>query len=104
MTATATLQRPRAATDIPTLDALYAESKRLDVTPGWIKRDKPLLWREPKSDFVPAHWRYQPIKHALDAAGDLIPVELAERRNLVLRNPIPTTSLPPAAPWCAPIR
>jgi gentisate 1,2-dioxygenase len=89
MTATAALQRSRATDAIPDLDALYVESDRLGVTPGWIKRDKPILSVEPKSEYVPALWRYQPIKHALDAAGDLIPVELAERRNLILRNPIP---------------
>lgn len=89
MAATDTLPRSRASQTIPTLDALYAEAGRLNVTPGWIKRDKPILYREPRSEFVPALWRYQPIRHALEAAGDLIPVELAERRNLVLRNPVP---------------
>jgi gentisate 1,2-dioxygenase len=83
----AILTRPRNA--IANLDALYAEADRLDVTPGWIKREPPLLWREPHSRFVPAHWSYPGIKHALDAAGGLIDVALAERRNLVLRNPAP---------------
>jgi gentisate 1,2-dioxygenase len=89
MSDAATLERTRAITRIPTLDALYAEAERLSVTPGWIRRDKPVLWREPNSEFVPMHWRYQPIRDALEAAGGLIDVALAERRNLILRNPIP---------------
>ena len=86
------LERTRTADRIPTLDALYAEADRLMVTPGWIKREKPVLWREPKSDFKPMHWGYGPIRDALEAAGGLIPVELAERRNLILRNPIPNNA------------
>jgi gentisate 1,2-dioxygenase len=76
-------------TRIPDLDALYRRADALDVTPGWIKREQPLLWPEPKSAFVPTRWRYDEIKQALDAAGGLIDVALAERRNLVLRNPFP---------------
>ena len=45
--------------------------------------------REPKSEFVPAHWRWEDAKVGLDAAGRLIDVALAERRNLVMRNPAP---------------
>ncbi len=36
----------------------------------------------------PAHWRYAQAKGALDAAGRLINTELAERRNLILINPL----------------
>jgi gentisate 1,2-dioxygenase len=71
------------------LDELYAEADRLDVTPGWVRREQPILRPEPRSRFVPAHWSYPAIKDALDAAGGLIDVALAERRNLVLRNPFP---------------
>ena len=89
MSDAASLERTRTSIRIDTLDALYAEAERLMVTPGWIRREKPVLWREPKSQFLPMQWRYQPIKDALAAAGGLIDVELAERRNLILRNPIP---------------
>jgi class 3 adenylate cyclase len=41
---------------------------------------------------VPAHWAYEEAKAALDAAGRLIDVSLAERRNLVMRNPAPGTN------------
>ena len=89
MSEVASVERTTRIGDVPNIDALYNEAERLNVTPGWVKRDKPLLWSEPKSEFVPAHWRYEDIKPALDAAGRLIDVALAERRNLVLRNPIP---------------
>jgi gentisate 1,2-dioxygenase len=73
---------------IPNLDALYREADRLNLRPGWVRREKPILWKEPHSEFLPAHWRYDDVLTALDAAGDLIDVSLAERRNLVMRNPI----------------
>jgi gentisate 1,2-dioxygenase len=78
--------------EIKTLDDLYAEAGRLDVTPGWVPRDKPIFWKEPRTDFVPAHWQYQQVKNALTSAGSLIDVALAERRNLILRNPFPNNN------------
>ena len=41
------------------------------------------------SEFLPAHWRYAEAKAAMQAAGRLIGTDLAERRNFVMRNPIP---------------
>ena len=78
--------------DIPTLDALYEAAGGLNFTPGWVPRKKPILWNEPRPEFVPAHWTYEEAKAALDAAGRLIDVSLAERRNLVMRNPAPGTN------------
>ena len=89
MSDTVSLERSRSSAAIGDLDALYAEAERLNVTPGWVRREQPVLWREPKSKFLPMHWAYRPIRDALEAAGGLIPVELAERRNLIMRNPIP---------------
>jgi gentisate 1,2-dioxygenase len=73
--------------EIATLDALYEEAARIGLTPGWVPRPKPILWAQPKSEFAPAHWRWQDARTALNAAGRLIDVALAERRNLVMRNP-----------------
>ena len=70
------------------LEDLYAALKPLDMTPGWIDRKNPILWEQPDTPFKVVHWRYEHCKAALDAAGRLINTELAERRNLVLRNPI----------------
>jgi gentisate 1,2-dioxygenase len=75
--------------DISTLDALYDQAARVGLTPGWVPRKKPILWSQPASEFVPAHWRWADAKVGLDAAGRLIDVSLAERRNLVMRNPAP---------------
>jgi gentisate 1,2-dioxygenase len=41
---------------------------------------------------VPVHWGYQQVKDALASAGILIDVALAERRNLILRNPFPNNN------------
>jgi len=70
------------------LDQLYALMAEADMTPGWIERRSPILWPEPRTAFVPAHWRYRESRAGLLAAGQLIDTKLAERRNLLLRNPI----------------
>jgi gentisate 1,2-dioxygenase len=70
------------------LDELYRLLAPMNVGPGWNK-PTPSLWDEPRKTFVPAHWRYDQAKAALDAAGRLINTELAERRNLILYNPVP---------------
>jgi gentisate 1,2-dioxygenase len=75
--------------NLPSLDALVSAIDERNMTPGWIKRDKPILWHEMHSEFVPAHWRYAEVKPAMVAAGRLIGTDLAERRNFVMRNPVP---------------
>ena len=78
--------------DLPTLSALYEAAGELNFTPGWVPRPKPILWNEPRPEFYSAHWAYEDAKAGLDVAGRLIDVSLAERRNLVLRNPAPGTN------------
>ena len=75
--------------DIPNLESLYEAANGVNFTPGWVPRKKPILWSEPRPEYVPAHWGYEDAKAGLDAAGRLIDVSLAERRNLVMRNPAP---------------
>lgn len=82
-----TLEAPTTAAT--TLDALYAHTDTLDVTPGWVDRGTPIFWPGPQTEFVPVSWAYAQMRDALDQAGVLIDVDLAERRNLVLRNPHP---------------
>ena len=72
---------------VGSLEGLYAELGGMEMTAGWIDRDEPILRPEPDTEFRPQHWRYALAKPALDAAGRLINTELAERRNLVMRNP-----------------
>lgn len=78
--------------DIPTLDALYEAAGGINFTPGWVPRKTPIMWGEPRPKFNPAHWTYKDAKAGLDAAGRLIDVSLAERRNLIMRNPAPGTN------------
>ena len=74
---------------LPSLDHLQSALDARNMTPGWIKRKKPILHAEMHSEFVPAQWRYAEAKAAMVAAGRLIGTDLAERRNFVMRNPIP---------------
>jgi len=75
--------------DIQNLESLYEAANGVNFTPGWVPRKKPILWNEPRPEYVPAHWSYDDAKAGLDAAGRLIDASLAERRNLVMRNPAP---------------
>jgi gentisate 1,2-dioxygenase len=69
---------------LPTLDAFYRQMDAMDFIPGWLERQRSAGAVGP---FRPAHWSYDAAKAAMDAAGRLINTELAERRNLVMRNP-----------------
>lgn len=68
------------------LQELYGKLDKVGMGPGWNK-PTPSLWPAPRKTFVPAHWKYELARGALDAAGRLINTELAERRNLILFNP-----------------
>lgn len=74
---------------LPSLEALVEALGERHMTPGWIRRDKPILYPQMRSAFVPARWRYAEARAAMQSAGRLIGTDLAERRNLVLRNPVP---------------
>jgi gentisate 1,2-dioxygenase len=69
------------------LDDLRRQLDPLDFMAGWNKHE-PSLWKEPRTDFKPALWRWAAAKAGLDAAGRLIDAEQAERRNLFMVNPI----------------
>ena len=56
--------------------------------PGWAKRE-PAMWPEPRRTFVPAVWRAADARSALMDASRFVSPEFAERRNLILANPIP---------------
>src|SRR5262245_26082186 len=65
----------------------YGELGRQSFSPGWA-RPEPAMWPLPKPKFKPAVWRYASARAALDQAGEFVPVEQAERRNLIMVNPI----------------
>ncbi len=70
-----------------TLAPYYSELGRLRFSPGWA-RSEPSMWPLPKPKFIPAVWRFAAARAALDQAGEFVPVEQAERRNLIMVNPI----------------
>ncbi|HEV3372401.1 MAG TPA: gentisate 1,2-dioxygenase, partial [Xanthobacteraceae bacterium] len=65
----------------------YSELGRLKFSPGWA-RPEPSMWPAPQPKFKPAVWRFAAARAALDQAGEFVPVEQAERRNLIMVNPI----------------
>lgn len=83
----------RDLANAPTLEELYVGLDAIGLAPGWNK-PTPSLWPNPTPSFVPAHWSYEHAHAALQAAGRLINTELAERRNLILYNPIPDNTYP----------
>lgn len=74
-----------AATD--NLETLHGELHGRSICAGWAK-PTPSLYPEPKKTFEPHRWRWKEGRAALDAAGRLINTDLAERRNLILYNPV----------------
>lgn len=74
-----------AATD--NLETLHGELHDRSICAGWAK-PTPSLYPEPKKNFEPHRWNWDEGKAALDAAGRLINTDLAERRNLILYNPV----------------
>lgn len=69
------------------LEDLYPVFEAGRMTAGWHKK-RPSLWRQPRTAFQPMHWRYETGRIALDQAGRWIGTDLAERRNLLLFNPV----------------
>jgi gentisate 1,2-dioxygenase len=77
-----------AAKSIAEVHSLLAAA---GIGAGWNKPE-PSLWATPRKSFLPAHWSYGLAKPALDAAGKFVSTEFAERRNLILSNPVPGNS------------
>jgi gentisate 1,2-dioxygenase len=65
----------------------YSELHRLSFSPGWA-RPEPSMWPVPQPKFKPAVWRFAAARAALAQACEFVPVEQAERRNLIMVNPI----------------
>lgn len=75
------------------MDELYALLDRGHMQNGWAKPE-PSMYAKPKREFAPAHWPYRSAKAALDAAARFVNTDLAERRNLILANPVPGNVYP----------
>ncbi len=63
------------------------------MSPGWAKKE-PQMWATPRPRHVPCVWRYAQARQALDEACSFVSPEFAERRNLILVNPIPGNIYP----------
>lgn len=69
------------------LEELYPVLARNRYTAGWNKKSRS-LWPEPASGFAARHWHYDEARAALAQAGRWIGTDLAERRNLLMFNPV----------------
>ncbi|MCC6777680.1 MAG: cupin domain-containing protein [Hyphomicrobiales bacterium] len=76
-----------ALNEARSLDELYGVFSENRYSAGWHKK-RPSLWSAPTVSFTPQHWRYQDAAVALDRAGEWVGTELAERRNLIMFNPV----------------
>jgi len=74
-----------------TLDELpreyVAELSRANLVPLWPSLRALLPPKAPHTSTLPAHWQWAAIRPLLLRAGELTPMEKAERRVLVLANP-----------------
>lgn len=69
------------------LDDLYPVFAEGRLTAGWHKK-RSSLWREPRTEYRPLRWRYADAAAAMDKAGEWMSTEEAERRNLLMFNPV----------------
>ncbi len=78
------------------LPELYEMLEQVQMKNGWNK-PTPSLYPEPRQRFIPAHWRFKDARAALHKAGDLVDSKWAERRNLIMANPVPDNDYPTVA-------
>ena len=76
----------RAPVETPERKAFYARIDKQNMTALWTVMNA-LITPEPKSQCVPALWRFDDIRAAMLEAGALITAKEAERRVLILENP-----------------
>ena len=70
------------------LEILHRDLATHGFTPGWQRPGGPSLWNSPKANFDVVSWSYAAAREHLLRAGPLVSLELSERRNLILANPI----------------
>lgn len=68
---------------------------RSDVfVPGWDRQGNPPMWSEPRTRFLPYLWRSTDAYRLLEKSRHAVPLELTERRNLIMTNPAPSNEYP----------
>ena len=75
------------AVNADSLEELYASLGPNHFGAGWNK-PTPSLYPQPYKTFEPTRWRYRDGRSALERAGRLVDTALAERRNLIMTNPL----------------
>jgi len=75
------------------LRELYGMLDQVQMKNG-CNKPTPSLYPEPRQVFIPARWKYEHARAALSRAGDLVDPKWAERRNLIMANPIPGNDYP----------
>lgn len=68
------------------VNELSKQSARLHLSEFWTEI-KGLESDEPHVVAIPYVWHFDEVKQVLDAASDIVPLELADRRAVVFRNP-----------------
>jgi gentisate 1,2-dioxygenase len=76
-----------ALSSAPSLEELYPLLAERAIGAGWNKPE-PAMWPQPKQNFLPFAWHYSDAAAAFEAASRLVSTEQAERRNLILVNPV----------------
>jgi gentisate 1,2-dioxygenase len=79
--------------DAASMQELYDLLAACKIENGWNKPE-PSLYAFPKKEFLPAHFSWEIGRAALDAAGRFVNTALAERRNLILANPVEGNKYP----------
>jgi gentisate 1,2-dioxygenase len=68
-------------------NAYRAKLRELNVFPAWTLLRAVMPIGKPSQQAQAAHWRYADLRSQLMTAGELVPVEKAERRVLAFINP-----------------
>jgi gentisate 1,2-dioxygenase len=71
----------------------YDDLRRYGFMGGW-NRPEPSLWPSPRPRLKPHVWRFAAARAALEEAGGFVPMEMTERRNLILVNPAEGNAYP----------
>src|ERR1700730_11274423 len=71
MADSATNDRIEAVRGVHTLEALYEQAGKTNVTPGWLRRDETSPAGKQQSEYVPADWRYDVGKTRRET-GDVV--------------------------------
>jgi gentisate 1,2-dioxygenase len=76
------------------LELLQREISGSQLVPGWNRPEDPPLWNSPRAGFQSVVWQYNAARDFLARAAGLVSMDQAERRNLIMTNPLPGNTYP----------